>query len=221
MRLLSADLSLNHGGFIFFNEDKLKYYYFVTDNKSIAEKWNGGTYLPSAKTKDKQQRDVERLGFWDKYLRELYKKVHPNVVVIEDYAYSAKSQSVYQIGEVGGILRALAFQGGSLLRLYDPTAIKMFSVHDGTCDAYETMRSILERWPEARKHFSKYSKGKNTIVTEDLCDAYAAVRLLDTELKLRQGKINLSDLHEKEITVFNRVTKRYPVNILAREWISL
>ena len=46
------------------------------------------------------------------------------------------------------------------------------------------------------------------------------VQLLYTEILLRKGKITISNLSENVIKVMNRVTKSFPVNLLARDFIQ-
>jgi hypothetical protein len=96
----------------------------------------------------------------------------------------------------------------------------MWAVHDGGADSRETRRKIEERWKEARDTFHGFIDGKDERTTEDLCDAYALARFVELEIELRAGRVQLSDLHEKEIQTLNRCTKRYPDNLLAREWIQ-
>jgi hypothetical protein len=88
--------------------------------------------------------------------------------------------------------------------------------------------SVCDRWgidfstfnqPKSKPTKKRPDPKQNRTTSEDLADAYSAAKLIWTEYQLRNGLIDLKDLHEKEIQVFNRTTKSYPVNILGREWI--
>ena len=54
----------------------------------------------------------------------------------------------------------------------------------------------------------------------DIVDAYFLAKLIWIELQVRSGEICLKDLPEHQILTFNRVTKAYPVNLLARPFIT-
>jgi Holliday junction resolvasome RuvABC endonuclease subunit len=218
-RILGIDISLNHAAFVTFEGDQLSAYDFVTDRKKVADKGkNAGTYLAATKIKDKQFKDILRLGFWYSYLQALFDRVRPDFVSLEDYAFRSP-QSAYNLGEVGGAARYHCYRSGAQLRLHDPASLKMYAVHDGSSDARETMLGILQRWSEAQQ-FQKYAEGKDARTVEDLCDAYALAQLLVLELRLRNGEATLKKLHQKEISVFNRVTSRYSTNLLDRPFVS-
>ena len=55
---------------------------------------------------------------------------------------------------------------------------------------------------------------------EDIIDAYFILKLLQAELKLRHGLIELKSLSVKQIQAFNRVTKANPTNLLDRDFIE-
>ena len=103
----------------------------------------------------------------------------------------------------------------------------MFTTHDGTAQKDLVERSVKSRW---KADFSKYnppraaSRGgkqpkQNRTTSEDLADAYALAMMVYTEVLIRSGNTLMKELHPKEVQVFNRVTKTYPVNLLDREWL--
>jgi len=223
VRTLGIDISLNHGALFLLLNGEMLDFRFVTDRKTIVEKTSKsrahGIYLSAAKLKDKQQRDVLRACFWYSYLEQALRDMAPNYIAIEDYAYRAP-QSAYHLGEVGGAARILAWRSRARFRLHDPASLKMFAVHSGNANAQETMRGILARWPKLEDAIGKFKDGKDERTVEDLCDAYALAKFVWLEVLLRNGRKKLSKLHPKEIQVFNRCTSRYPMNILARDWLS-
>ena len=218
--VLGIDISLAHGAFVQLCDGKLHDCMYVTDKKAVADKdRHHENYLAASKIKDMQLRDFERLVFWSEFIEIVMEALEPEYVGIEDFAYRAP-QSAHQIGEISGIVRLSAYSKGLKLRLHDPMTLKMFACHEANLDAKTTRVMIEERWPEAKAAFSRYVSGKDERTLEDLCDAYALAKLVDLEIQLRAGTVRLDSLHEKEVQVFNRCTKRYPESLLAREWIQ-
>jgi len=218
------DLGLNHCGFVQLNSDgELDNFWYITSRVGSANRsQKHGKRLEVLKTKDKYIVNVAKLEFIQKFLVKNVIKENPSYVGIENYAYNAK-QASYQLGEVGGIARLLLWRSGIPYRLHDPISVKMFATHDGTCQKDLVERFVLKRWGV---DFSNYNQpaskngNQDRTTSEDLCDAYSIAKLVWVELMLRLGKIKLDSLHEKEIQVFNRVTKTYPINILSRNWIQ-
>lgn len=229
------DLALNHAGFVELTDGVMTDFQYVTDlAASAGRSKEHGIRLPLFKSKDRQQRAMERLAWWEHFIdKKLLIARQPNYVGIEDYALDASHGAHYK-GELGGIARILCWFRGISFRLHDPISIKMFTTHDGTVRTKdEVERKVLKRWkqdfskfnqPLAKpkttgKHAGKQPK-ENRTTSEDLADAYAIAMLVWTEVLLRRGELKMSILHEKEVRVFNRVTKSYPVNLLDREWLT-
>lgn len=221
--VLGADISMNHGAFVNLEEGELAGYQYVTDRQKVAKmSKEHGTYMFAHKLRDMHERGVVRLAFWSSYLAKRFALGPAVYVGVEDYAYGA-AMNAHQIGEVGGLFRLKAWLRGHAIRFHDPKSVKMFAVHDGSADKREVAYFVQERWPET-KEFARYSyvRGKTdyTVVEEDLCDAFAVAKLVWLEVQLRRGDVLMKDLHEKEVQVFNRVTKQWPVNILGRSWLQ-
>jgi Holliday junction resolvasome RuvABC endonuclease subunit len=215
-KILGVDFSINHAGFVLIDEKmEISRTDFVTDRRKLAQRKNG-IVLSALRIKDMHQRSVARLAFWDHYIRLLLKATKPTHMVIEDYAYRA-IQFAHQIGEVGGLFRLQAWNSGVRLRFVEPNTVKMFVAHNGS--ASNINMETMQRWPQTR-FFEEYREGQDIRTTEDLCDAFGLAVLGLTEIKLREGTLKLSSLHPKEIQVFNRTTRQFPVNILGREWIQ-
>jgi Holliday junction resolvasome RuvABC endonuclease subunit len=222
-RVLGIDISVNHGAFVVLRKGKLDHFRFVTDRSTVAKSSKEyGTYFFPAKLRDWQERAILRVAFWSSWLSSTFQNDELIAATthagIEDYAYDA-GMNAHQIGEVSGLVRLRVWKSGRAMRLYDPSSIKMFAAHDGTASKSEMIEEVHRRWKDTQM-FSRYSKGQFTGVEEDLCDAYAIAQLVWTEVQLRAGAIRLKDLHEREIRVFNRCTKRWPVSLLDRDWIQ-
>lgn len=178
---------------------------------------------------ERLQAGIRRIDSWSKFLKKHLERTRPDFVGIEDYALEGGSHGAHYKGELGGEARLLVYRAGIRLRLHDPGSVKLYVTHHGGADKQWIENSVVERWGQ---DFSRYNpppsekkkKGKKELVvnrqtSQDLADAFGLAKLVWAEVQLRSGEILLSSLHEKEVQVFNRTTKAYPVNILGREWI--
>jgi Holliday junction resolvasome RuvABC endonuclease subunit len=231
IKVIGADLSLNHGGIVELTNGHLSNFFYYTDFAGSAGKSKKrGFRMPTwTKEKDRQKRQMLRLSWIETFLREKIFKKGKNVYVgIEDYALDAKHGSHYQ-GEVGGIARLICWDLGLKMRLHDPISLKMFATHKGTSDKDMVEAAVVKRWlydfdslnqPPSKPTKKNPNPKPNRQTSQDLCDAVALAYLVWTEILLRKGEMKLKDMHEKEVRVFNRVTKAYPVSLLDREWIA-
>lgn len=223
-KVLGLDLSLNHIGAVELTDGVLSNFWYVTANAGSAGRSKRGVRLPPdlLKIKDPNERNLRRLVWWENYLdKSILMKSRPEFVGIEDYALDARQG--HMKGELGGIARILCWFRGVKLRLHDPISVKMFATHDGTAQKDAVERAVADRWDADFSHVNSPPSGKakkeNRETSEDLADAYTIAQMVWAEVQLRAGTIKLSDMHEKEVRVFNRITKTYPVNLLDREFI--
>lgn len=133
---------------------------------------------------------------------------------IEDYAMKANGR-VYDIGEYGCVLRSKLLElAGRGIREHDPNSLKKFASgygaadKDGMHDAF--MKIVDEKVPDW-----SWVTEKGSVLT-DLVDAYYMAQTIKTEMDLRTGRVLLRNLSEDSISIFNRTTKSYPVNLLDR-----
>lgn len=218
------DLSLNHSAFVELTDGQLTGYWYVTDNAEAGGKKHG-TRLPPhlLKVKDPNERNLRRLVWWENFIdKSILMPRMPQYVGIEDYALDARQG--HMKGELGGIARILCWFRGMAIRLHDPTSVKMFIAHDGTCQKDEIERMVKKRWDvdfrDRNPTTKPRAKRPNRTVSEDLADAFGIAQMVWTEVQLRRGDVLMNQLHPKEVRVFNRVTKSYPVSLLDREWIQ-
>lgn len=144
-------------------------------------------------------------------------------IAIEDYAIKANGR-VYDIGEYGGMLRDMIDRmiPRAGFREHDPLTVKLYGSNSGGSGkpemiaAYEKFRS--EQPPMSCPDWS-WVEEKGSVLS-DLVDGYFLARLALTEAKLRHGRAQAHQLPGRQIEVFNRVTKSYPVNILARPFLG-
>jgi Holliday junction resolvasome RuvABC endonuclease subunit len=204
------------------------FWYITSQAGSAAQSDQHGHRLVLPKTKERQVLSLARLAWLKDFMAEkVLKASQPDYVGIEDYAIRAE-QGAHYLGEIGGIARLLCWSKGVKLRLHDPITVKMFTAHDGTCQKDSIERAVLKRWsvdfspynqPSPKPTKSNPKPNQNRTTSEDLADAYAIAKIVWTEILLRDGRVAMKELHPKEIQVFNRITKTYPISLLDREWI--
>lgn len=225
------DISLNHGAMVELVDGTLANFWYYTTLAGSASKSKRGTRLPPEfeKIKDRHVRMMHRLAWLEHFMdKQVLMPSKPQYVGIEDYAIRAE-QGAHYLGEVGGIARILCWFRGVKMRLHDPTSVKMYTAHDGTCQKDEIRRAVLKRWdtdfshldqPQAQPTKKTPNPKRNRTTSEDLSDAYAIAQMVWVEVRIRRGDLQLKELHEKEVRVFNRLTKAYKVSLLDREWIQ-
>lgn len=219
--VLGCDVSLNHGAFVLMIDGKVADYRFYSDKKGIVAAGRGKGYLVDnaafKKMADGDKKFAQNLRLHR--LRQIFDRVlldlKPEYACVEDYAYSAKSASTYQIGEGGGQMREACMELGVKLRLHEPGTVKMFVAHNARAEKEEMTDAVATRWQV------RFPAEIDLDYEGDLSDAYGLAKLLETELELRAGRDSLEGKHEKEIQVFNRVSKEFPLNVLVRPFIWL
>jgi Holliday junction resolvasome RuvABC endonuclease subunit len=223
IRIQGWDLSLNHAGFVELVDGKLDRFWYVSDRVGCAKRSKTGTLIKIKKCGDWMQDSIDRILFWRKYLVEHAVKTCPDFIGIEDYALEGGAHGAHYKGELGGIARLAALDVGARVRLHDPGSVKLYTAHRGNADKAWIEAAVKERWGADFSQFNlppQPGKKEKRETSEDLADAFSIAQLVWAEVQLRRGTLELSSLHEKEIQVFNRATKAYPVNILGREWIT-
>ena len=229
IKILGLDISLNPGAIVELTDVELSNFWYYTNLAGSAKQSKRGCRVDPAifKLGDKLAIGVARLYWIEGMLLEVIKKTSAEYAGIEDYALRAE-QGAHQLGEAGGLARLLCWKAGFKLRLHDPISTKMFVAHDGTCQKDAVQRAVERRWgvdfspmdqPPAKPTPRRPEPKRNKQTSEDLADAFAIAQLVWTEVQLRDGRVTMEQLHEKEIRVFNRTTKTYPINLLNREWI--
>lgn len=219
------DISLNHGAVVQLRDGALDGYWFYSDKAGSvarAKKHGARVELPTpTKQPDKHIRSIIRLDWVSRWIERIPLAQAPGYIALEDYAIGA-DQGAHYLGEVGGQARRLMWSHGVRYRLHDPIAVKLFVAHDATAQKDLIEASVRDRWGADFGHCNAVSAGKGKVsrqTSEDLADAFGLAQMAWTEYRLRKGLVHLSSLHEKEIQVFNRTTKAFPINVLGREWI--
>ena len=168
-------------------------------------------------SKKKFKSDIERF----QYLRDIvidfiYNENPPEYISIEGYAMGGMGK-VFNIAEATALVKTVIYDKGTPLRIYTPSAIKKYATGNGSAGKV-TMFTEFNKIDEKLIDLSHLPDLKNP--KEDIIDAYWIMRLLHTELLLRNGYLDLKSLSSKQIEVFNAVSKSQPENLLVRDFIK-
>lgn len=151
------------------------------------------------------------------------KRNYTSYAGIEGGSYSSSTNSLFQLGQLSGLIISVLRRNGFKIREYEPTRIKKFATMDGSSDKF----SMRLAWDKENNEFldsirkylkSDFSKLSGSVAS-DIVDSYFIFRLLETEIKLRNGITLMKDLDPHHIEIFNTVTKANPVNILAQQFL--
>lgn len=88
----------------------------------------------------------------------------PLSIWYEGYSYGSKGQAVIDIGELGGYLRLLMWQGGYDFNLVPPTTLKKYATGKGNSAKNIMLREVYRKWGYSAED-------------DDQGDAYALARL--------------------------------------------
>jgi Holliday junction resolvasome RuvABC endonuclease subunit len=222
---IGYDLSLNHSGAVALDDHGcVREFWFVSDKKRACDQseWHGlirgSRAFTKAKTTDAENHQLARMNFYRWWIRETLHISGAEHAGIEGYAFAAVSNSSYQYGELGGLARMTLTRNRAKLRVHDPLSVKMWATGRGNANADDVLATAPADLQELWRSFENGLKGQQ--VAEDLAAAYWVAHLVMTEQRLRTGRNALTDFDEKRVRVFTRVTKTYPTNLLAREWIT-
>lgn len=223
MKIVGLDISITSTGLVIFELDgdlnvvKKDFRGFVT--KKYQDKDDRLLYYKN----DNFENYIERTKALQEFIFPLLEGA--DYASIEDYAFAGKGKT-FHIGEFTGRIKERLYDVGASMRLTDPVSLKMFATGNGSADKV-MMQQELENHPEWEEdgfpellENSKVFPMGNKSPTADICDAWWLAKLLQLELKLRRGMVNLQDYPEHVIKTFNRVTKSFPENILVREFLG-
>lgn len=202
--VLGIDPSLNGTAFVKKKGQKVLDYWFFTGKVGLSKQYENHAVL---------QRDsgVKRLNsiyeFYTWYLKE-------NVidfVGIESYSYGSVTNSAFQIGGCGELLRLLTYREGIPFKEYEPSVVKKFATGSGTAGKPDMMAAAIEHGFDVRDY------GKSG---EDLADAYWIAELTRTELRIKGNPDLLNSLTVKEREVFLATSKKNPTPMIERPFIG-
>lgn len=238
-----VDISLNHVGWVILSarldqpwgRKVIKKQGFVTLDKGF---WVHPQNLLDAKHSqkllelknfyrlgNKMAWQIARLFVWTKYCKALafqFVEADVRAVAIEQYAYGAKSQSLYQIGEVGGALRTTFLEKGLTLHFVISTTVKKWAC-GGRADKKQMIAAARDAGFQISQGLVKgIIKGSEDLVGPgtDLADAYWMADLLVTKLMVNEGLDIPTNLAEHKREVLTSKTKKSPTRFLDTKSIT-
>jgi Holliday junction resolvasome RuvABC endonuclease subunit len=235
MTILGIDNSLTSPSVVRFELDnnlditKMEYLGFSSDKKYQHSNNEGIILHYNDKETKKVQKDF-KFGI-DKYLwmrdeiknfiSSIPNNLNVDYVAFEDYAFAAKGQ-VFKLAESCGALKVMFWEDLTPYRLYNIATIKQFITGKGNADKIEIEKvyedlDVKNRFDLSFLPMVKDDKANNP--KDNVVDAFYIAKLLQTELKIRKGLVQLQGLKDNERKCFYTVTKSNPENLPVREFI--
>lgn len=80
-----------------------------------------------------RRRGLDRIKYVRDVIDTLLSDYSPDLVVYEDYAYAfrGRSNALFSLGELGGVLKLLLWESGVDILLVPPTSLKLFATGSG------------------------------------------------------------------------------------------
>ena len=138
---------------------------------------------------------------------------YPVLIALEGYAYGG--DQVIGLAEITRPVKEMMYDAGCAIRIHDPLSLKMWA-GGGNFSKEQVLN-------EARKDVNfpdVLCQGSNN-PGFDLADALYLKTMLEWEVKVRSDPSYMRRLNEKQIQVFNRVTRGNPVNLLNRPFLAI
>jgi Holliday junction resolvasome RuvABC endonuclease subunit len=129
------------------------------------------------------------------------------LVAIEDHAYGVKTNAVYRLGHLHGLVRYAVNNLGLPFLLVEPTTVKFFATGKGRAEKVE----MVEATNAAGFDLSTF--GAST--KHNVADAYWLAQVVRTWHALREKRIDLKDLPAHQARVF--APRKNLDGLLARE----
>ena len=99
-------------------------------------------------------------------------------VFIEGYGFGCRGAAIFDLGELGGVLRTMLYEGGFLYYNVPPTVLKMFVTGKGNSHKNVMLEQTFRRW----------NLGSEILTDDDQVDAYGLCQYGDSYLRWRAGE---------------------------------
>ena len=128
---------------------------------------------------------------------------HEDIVAFEGYAFMASGR-VFNIAEATYSLKEKIYENGNPIKLYPPKTMKKFFANTGNANK-DLMISTFNNseFSNILKHLPDHNSPK-----EDLVDAFYVAKLLEYEMKIRNGIISRTSLNKKQYEVLFKSAKK-------------
>lgn len=135
------------------------------------------------------------------------------IIAIEGYAYGGSE--VVGLAEVTGIIKWTLHQSGCAIRTHDPQSVKMWAGKGNY-----TKEQMLERYLKEFPDLHPSLMDTKLCPAFDIVDAFFLKTMMEWEVKVRIDPRYLEKLNDRQLQIFNRVTKSNPVNLLNRPFLA-
>jgi crossover junction endodeoxyribonuclease RuvC len=143
----------------------------------------GYAYAPSdrnyicGRIQTKHLRGCERLFFIKQSIETIIHTARPTLIAYEGYAMGVRNGygKTYDIGELGGVLKLLAFEKRIKVLLVPPTSLKMFACGNGRAQKSEVIAAVAATW-------------NRTIKSDDEADAFILLKMGQSILSRRKPR---------------------------------
>jgi Holliday junction resolvasome RuvABC endonuclease subunit len=107
-----------------------------------------GVCLPTGETlviEPKKLRGAERLNFILESIADLLTHHKIDMVIIEGYSFGSQGRAVFQIGELGGVIRLALYQEGIPCVEVPPSCLKKYICGKGNASKDEVLQQAVVR----------------------------------------------------------------------------
>lgn len=123
-----------------------------------------GTILCEKLITPKKLKGVQRLQFIRNELLTYLRKYNVDVVGIESYSFSSRGRAMFNLGELGGVIRLALFDNNFKFFDVSPSSLKSFIAENGLADKEMMRKSVLRKY-------------KLDIIEDNICDAFSLARM--------------------------------------------
>lgn len=140
--------------------------------------YNSARGYVTGRIQTKHLRGCERLAFIRDYVLRILDAAKPTLIVYEGYAMNVSRGmgKPYDTGELGGVLKLLAWDRGIDVLLVPPASLKVFVCGNGRADKYEVISAIARVW-------------KYHIPRDDEADAFVLLKIGEAYLSPRHPRV--------------------------------
>lgn len=132
--------------------------------------WDTGTLMTGRITTD-PLRGPNRLFYVRMKFEKLLSLVNPDLVCFEDYAFAAKGNNMFNIGELGGVLKTHSWENGFDYVCIPPTVMKSVIALDGGAKKDEISLALKSRFNIDIKQHDEADAAGLLLIGEMRCGA--------------------------------------------------
>jgi len=94
----------------------------------------------------KKLKGIERLYYIKRKFLTILQANQPAFIVMEGYSFASKGRGIFDLGELGGVLKITIYQERIPLYIVEPATLKKFVTGGGKAKKEEMLLKIYKRW---------------------------------------------------------------------------